>query len=61
METTPNRSGPAIQWDYVDGPLLTCSDGTPHLLTLLERLMLRADIVTIEQLDAQHNSWPCKP
>lgn len=47
-------AGPTIQLDHVDGPLLTCSDGTLHWLTLLERLMLRIGATSVERLDAQY-------
>ena len=53
----PNAK-PHVQWNHIDGPLLTCADGTPHWLTLWERLALRAGITTLEALDARYNSQP---
>lgn len=52
---------PTIQWNHVDGPMLICADGTPHWLTMWERLLFRAGFLTLEQLDRQYNSEPCKP
>ena len=34
----PKDSEPHINWNHIDGPLLTCRDGTPHWLTVTERL-----------------------
>lgn len=53
----PNAE-PHIQWRHVDGPLLVCRDGTPHWLTMAERLWLRLGLTTLEQLDAKHNHEP---
>ena len=49
---------PHIQWNHVDGPLLVCRDGTPHWLTISERLWIRLGLTTLEQLDAKHNHEP---
>lgn len=49
---------PHINWKHIDGPLLTCRDGTPHWLTMAERLWLKLGLTTIEQLDAKHNHEP---
>ena len=35
---------PHVQWNHCDGPLLVCADGTPHWLTLWERMALRAGL-----------------
>lgn len=58
----PINSKPHIKWNHIDGPLLCCSDGRPHWLTLLERLYLRAGIIDIEYLDKKYkyNDDPCK-
>jgi hypothetical protein len=58
--TSPTQAAPHVQWNHIDGPLLTCRDGTPHWLTLWERLGLRAGFITLDQLDKQHNSEPTK-
>jgi len=51
---------PYIQWNHIDGALLTCSDGTPHWLTLIERLLVKSGFMSIEQLDNKYNSEPRK-
>ena len=56
----PADAKPRIKWDHVDGPLLTCHDGTPHWLTMWERLLYRAGYLTIEELDRRYNSEPQK-
>lgn len=57
VQRGPNAE-PHIQWNHVDGPLLVCRDGTPHWLTMVERLWLRLELTTLEQLDAKHNHEP---
>ena len=49
---------PHVQWNHCDGPLLVCADGTPHWLTLWERMALRAGLTTLDALDHKHNSEP---
>lgn len=44
---------PQVQWNHVDGPLLICSDGTPHWLTFLERGLLFFGLTTVKKLDAK--------
>lgn len=51
---------PHIKWNHVDGPLLICADGTPHFLTMQERLWLRFGFTSIEALDKNHNRQPCR-
>jgi len=50
----PEDSEPHIQWTHIDGPLLICRDGSPHWLTMLERLFVKTGITTIEQLDEKY-------
>lgn len=57
VQRGPNAQ-PHIQWNHCDGPLLVCRDGTPHWLTMAERLWLRLGLTTLEQLDAKHNNEP---
>lgn len=54
---------PHIQWNHVDGPMLHTSTANCHWLTLWERLMMKAGLMTIEELDAKHryNDEPCRP
>ena len=47
-----------IKWNHIDGPMLRCSDGTLHWLTLFERLMFAVGAYTIESLDKVHNMEP---
>lgn len=54
----PDDSKPHIQWNHADGPLLVCRDGTPHWLTMAERLWLRLGLTTLEQLDVKYNHEP---
>lgn len=51
---------PHVQWNHIDGPLLTCRDGTPHCLTLVECLMLRMGLTTLNVLDSKYNREPCQ-
>lgn len=39
---------------HVDGPLLSCRDGTLHWLTWSERLQLWLGLISLETLDAKH-------
>lgn len=50
----PEDSEPHIQWNHIDGPLLFCRDGTPHWLTITERLWLRMGFTNINQLDKKY-------
>lgn len=54
MVSFPADSKPDIQWDHIDGPLLHCTDGTIHWLTLLERLYMKIGILSLEQLDHKY-------
>ncbi len=49
-------SEPHIKWDHIDGPLLYCTDGTIHWLTLLERLYFKMGWVTLEELDLKYRT-----
>jgi hypothetical protein len=49
----PKDSKPSIRWKHIDGPLLICSNGAVHWLTLYERLCLVFNCTTIEKLNAQ--------
>ena len=59
VQRGPNPT-PHIKWKHIDGPLLICSDGTPHFLTKVERLWFRLGLTSLEQLDAKHNMEPRK-
>lgn len=54
--TTREPGTPCIQWDHKDGPLLTCSDGSLHWVTMWERLLLRANYITLESLDKKYRT-----
>ena len=54
MISCPEDSTPHIQWDHIDGPLLHCTDGSIHWLTLLEKMYMRIGILTIEELDLKY-------
>lgn len=41
-----------VQWNHSDGPMLVCSNGHPHWLTLWERVKLFIGLDSIESLDA---------
>lgn len=56
----PADAKPHIKWDHVDGPLLTCRDGTPHWLSAWERLLMHSGFLTIDELDRRHNNEPQK-
>lgn len=54
--TTREASSPSINWKHVDGPLLTCSDGSLHWVTTWERLLLRGGHLSIEILDQKYRT-----
>lgn len=56
----PADSKPHINWKHVDGPLLCCRDGTPHWLTMQERIWMRLGLTNIEQLDRRYGHYDCK-
>ncbi len=57
-----NLLKPYIQWDHIDGPLLHCSDGSIHFLSLLERMYMRIGIMTVHDLDFKYRTdIPNKP
>ncbi|CAB4129891.1 hypothetical protein UFOVP116_165 [uncultured Caudovirales phage] len=47
----PKDSKPIIQWKHIDGPLLICSNGLVHWLTIFEQLMLMVGATSIEKLN----------
>lgn len=52
--TFSSANVPHIQWNHVDGPLLTCRTGALHWLTLWERIKMKYGWTTIEELDAKY-------
>ncbi len=51
-----HRGGvPHIQWNHVDGPVLTRSDGSMHWLTWWERFCLFFGFISVGDLDP---AWP---
>jgi hypothetical protein len=52
---TPGYYRPFIRWHYIDGPVLICSDGTVHWLSLIEIICLKLKIKTIADLDMKYN------
>lgn len=51
MISYPIENRPHINWKHIDGPLLTCRDGTPHWLTYRERIAMFFGRTTIEALE----------
>lgn len=49
-----------IKWGHIDGPMLRCSDGNIHFLTLFERLMFSVGVYNITTLDKMYNNEPCQ-
>jgi hypothetical protein len=47
-------SEPSITWGHIDGPLLTCTDGSMHWLTFVERVLYAVGYLTVEKLDRLH-------
>lgn len=45
---------PYIKWKHIDGPLLCCSDGQLHWLTLWERFRCWLGLDDVNSLDAKH-------
>lgn len=55
MNSQPEGARPYIQWNHIDGPLLVCSDGHLHWLTMHERMMLRFGFTNTKLLDKKHS------
>lgn len=53
------ESRPRINWNHVDGPMLTLRCGTVHWLTLWERVQMRFGWTNIYKLERKH--WPTRP
>ena len=51
MISYPAGSQPHVNWKHIDGPLLTCRDGTPHWLTFRERLSLWLGLTNIYAIE----------
>lgn len=58
MTEYPEDSTPQINWNHIDGPLLTCRDGTPHWLTTVESLWMKMGFTNINQLDNKYCQEP---
>lgn len=58
--TSREKSEPRIQYNHVDGPLLTCSDGTLHWLTMKERMWLHFGFTSVAALDDKYK-YPDEP
>ena len=57
----PKESQPDIKWKHIDGPMLSCRDGTIHWLTYWERFCFFVGLINIEQLDAKYGHYTkCK-
>lgn len=52
-DSEPN--GPLIQWHHIDGPVLQCSSGRVHWLTLWERIQFHLGLTDQEKLNNKHN------
>ena len=59
-QTYPEKIAPAIKWNHIDGPLLTCSDGTLHWLTVQERLWMKFGFTNIDQLNDKYSHEACR-
>ncbi len=58
MTSQEEATRPIINWYHVDGPLLTCSDGTPHWLTKAEMFHLKFGFTSIDKLNKLHSKEP---
>ena len=54
MTDYPVDSKPHINWNHVDGPLLTCRDATPHFLTKVESCWMEIGFTSIDLLDEKY-------
>lgn len=54
MFSYPEDGEPHINWYHVDGPLLICSDGTPHWLTIVESFLIKVGFTDIKKLDEKY-------
>ena len=55
------RSAPHVQWNHLDGPLMTLSDGRLHWLTWRERIALWLGWTTVERVNRRHVTQEVKP
>ena len=60
MVDYPSGSTSSIQWNHIDGPVFHGKDGYIHWLSLVERLMFRAGMMTIIDLERKYNHDPQK-
>ena len=47
-----NGVKPCVNWSHIDGPMLSCGNGSVRWLTRKERIMLRLRLTTVEKLSA---------
>ena len=48
-------NGPSVQWNHIDGPLMTWA-GQLHWLTWKERMMIDLGVTTVDLVAERH--WP---
>lgn len=53
----PSDVRPSINWKHIDGPYLSCRDGTLHWLTWLERFALCFWLITVDDLDKKYGNY----
>ena len=56
ISTVRQHAEPHLKKHNPDGPVLVCSDGSLHWLTLLERLQLWLKLITIDSLDKKYST-----
>lgn len=50
LEFGPNAQS-YIKWNHIDGPMLICKNGTIHWLTIMERLLLYFNLLSVTHLE----------
>ncbi len=51
----PGR-GPSINLIHKDGPLLTCTDGTQHVLYNVDLMDLNAGVTSLQKLNSDYSN-----
>ncbi len=47
---------PYIKWKHIDGPMLTCSDGSMYWLTWFEQFQFKFGFTNIEKLNRKYTN-----
>lgn len=49
-----SKAKPSVLLTHLDGPLLVCTDGSPHWLNIFEYLSLKLRLTNADKLNAKY-------